>query len=142
MVDGRPADKTEFTIKVLQNFWRAVADVNPRAFEEPSTNVLWGSIGVTSCHMALAKVTNTIVDSANPVLSVERFKTMARESEVADYEFWFNRPGSGDRESYPMQRGEATTMIGHSGYLRLAKILEKSWRAALHASAVRPPASA
>lgn len=141
LVDGQTTDRTEFTTKVLKNFWRAAADVNDRAFKEPTTNVLWGSIGVSGCHMALGRVVATILESGNPVLSVERFKSMVRESEIAEYFFWFSRSGSSE-EAYPTDKGEAPNMIGHSGYLRLAKILERSWRAALHAAAVRPPASA
>lgn len=141
LVDGQTTDRTEFTTKVLKNFWRAAADVNDRAFKEPTTNVLWGSIGVSGCHMALGRVVATILESGNPVLSVERFKSMVRESEIAEYFFWFSRSGSSE-EAYPTDKGEAPNMIGHSGYLRLAKTLERSWRAALHAAAVRPPASA
>jgi DGQHR domain-containing protein len=135
VADGSPVSKTDFLVKVLKNFWGAVAAENPRAFREPTTNVLVGSIGASACHMALAKLLITMLDEGN--VSVDKFRAMVRDSEAADYAFWFNRRGSAG-DDYPGEKGEATTMIGHSGYLRGHKILEKSWRSALHANSMTP----
>jgi len=141
-VDAKPATKTDFLVKVLKNFWTAVRQVNPKTFDEPMTNVLLGSIGVSGCHMALSKLLPTMLDGSTK-LDVDTFSLMVKDSEVADYVFWFNKPGSLPAESYPSDKGEATTMIGHSGYLRLHKILEKGWRSTLHSSSTRPmPVSA
>jgi hypothetical protein len=135
VADGNPVSKTDFIVKVLKNFWSAVAAENPRAFREPMTNVLVGSIGASACHMALARLLPAMLDEGN--VGTEKFRAMVRDSEAADYGFWFNKKGSG-KDDYPGEKGEATTMIGHSGYLRGQKILEKSWRSALHASSMTP----
>jgi len=133
--DGSPATKTDFLVKVLKNFWSAVELENPRAFREPMTNVLAGSIGASACHMALARLLPAMLQEGS--LTVDKFRTMIRDSEAADYAFWFNRKGTG-KEDYPGDKGLATTMIGHSGYLRGQQILEKSWRSALYANTMTP----
>jgi DGQHR domain-containing protein len=135
---GQSIDSTEFIIRVLKNFWIAAAEINPGAYQEPSTNVLWGSIGVSGCHGALASIVATILTGPNADLSKQRFSEMLKDSEVADYGFWFSRAGSLQRE-YPRDKGDATTMTGGSGYSRLAARLETDWRAALHQ---RPAAGA
>ena len=124
---------TAFMIAVMKNFWGAVADVNPDARAEPRTTVLWGSIGVNSCHHALARILKTMLEADAPDLTKERLSRMLEDSLVADYDYWFTKPGS-RRGEYPGQKGEATTMTGGSGYGRLANELEKDWRAKLHAA--------
>lgn len=126
-------DPAKFLVMVLKNFWGAVAEVNPDAHEEPSTNVLWGSIGVSACHQALSAVMSTILASQTPDLSRQHLREMLKESTVADYDYWFSRNGT-RRDDYPDDKGEATTMTGGAGYSRLAAILTRDWRAALHAS--------
>jgi hypothetical protein len=126
-------DATEFLLTVLKNFWGAVADVNADAHAEPATNVLWGSIGVNACHLALARVAATLLSADHPDMRRHRFVEMVKESQVVEYDFWYSRPGN-LRAEYPGGKGDATTMTGGSGYLRLAGILEKEWRAALHAA--------
>lgn len=136
MADGIIVDRAEFLTKVLKNFWTAVAEVNPDARKEPTTNVLWGSIGVNGCHSALAEIVRTTLDSDQPDLSQARFVEMVSTSVIADFEFWFSRKGN-LREYYPNEKGDATTMTGGSGYKRLATLLEKDWRSALHAAGDR-----
>ena len=125
-------EPTAFLLLILKNFWGAVADVNPASHEEPRTNVLWGSIGVNACHQALAEIVLTILADDKPDFRRERFIDMLSESQVADYDYWFSRAGS-LRDEYPTEKGEATTMTGGAGYSRLATVLAKDWRAALHA---------
>lgn len=125
-------DETEFIVRVLKNFWGAAADVNPDARAEPRTNVLWGSIGVNACHQALAGIVRTILSTDAPDLRHERFVEMIKESYVAEFDYWYSRPGS-LLSDYPGEKGDGTTMTGGSGYSRLASILEEQWRAALHA---------
>ncbi len=125
-------DETEFIVRVLKNFWGAVADVNPDARAEPRTNVLWGSIGVNACHQALAGIVRTILSTDAPDLRRERFVEMIKESYAAEFDYWYSRPGS-LLADYPGEKGDGTTMTGGSGYSRLASILEEQWRAALHA---------
>ena len=127
------ADRTEYTVQVLKNFWNAVAEVCPEAHDEPITNVLWGSIGASACHIALAKVALTIlVNEERPDLTKDRMVSMIHESNVAEYAFWFSKSGKNKREKYPGEKGEATRMTGGANYVRLAKILEQQWRSALH----------
>ncbi len=126
-------DQTEFIVTVLKNLWGAVAEVNPDARAEPRTNVLWGSIGVNACHQALAGIMRTILSTDAPDLRRERFVEMIGESYIADFDYWYSRPGSLLTE-YPGEKGDGTTMTGGSGYSRLASILEEQWRAALHAA--------
>ena len=126
-------DSTDFVVQVLKNLWAAVAEVNPDARAEPRTNVLWGSIGVNACHQALAGIMKTILSTDAPDFRLERFVEMIGESYIADFDYWFSRPGSLLSE-YPGEKGEGTTMTGGSGYSRLASILEEQWRAALHAA--------
>jgi hypothetical protein len=101
--------------------------------------VLWGSIGVSGCHIALAPVISTILGSPEPSLSKEKFVDMMKESAIADYDFWFTRPGSLRGDDYPNDKGEATTMVGGAGYARLAKLLERDWRSALHELSTNVP---
>ena len=126
-------DTAKFVVMVLKNFWGAVSEVNPDAHSEPSTNVLWGSIGVSACHQALAPVMATILATPKPDLSKQHLRDMLKESAVADYDYWFSRGGT-RRADYPDDKGEATTMTGGAGYSRLATHLAREWRAALHAA--------
>ena len=126
---------TEFWVKVLKNFWGAVAEVNRAARAEPKTNVLWGSIGVNGCHRALAGIVRSELSAKQIDLSRDRFVTMVIHTWIADYAIWFSRKGSRLPE-YPGEKGEATAMTGNSGYIRLAEILERQWRANLHAAGV------
>lgn len=123
---------TDFWVSVLKNFWRAVADVNPQANEEPKTNVLWGSIGVNGCHRALAEIVRSEFSSQNVDLTADRLRSMVDQTWIADYPVWFTRKGRLHEEDYPGEKGEATQMTGNSGYIRLARILEEQWRARLH----------
>src|SRR5216684_134731 len=54
-----------YLLKVLKNFWAAVRDVCPEAHSEPGTTVLWGSIGASACHIALASTVATILANEN-----------------------------------------------------------------------------
>ena len=122
-----------FITQVLKNFWKAVSEVNPGSSEEPETTVLWGAIGVNSCHIALAPILRSILESADPTLTAERFRRMLMDSQVSDYAYWFTKAGTrSGGEGYPGHKGDATTMTGVANYNRVAKVLEKDWRASLH----------
>jgi|GEM_PF-3223567 len=128
----------DLLLLILKNFWNAVARANPSAHSEPSTSVLWGSIGVSSCHIGLAPILESLLKAEAVDLSVARFETMVTSSQAASYPFWFSRPGSkGSRDKYPGEKGEATRMTGAANYGRLGKNLEKDWRAALHSGGIR-----
>ena len=127
---------TEFWVRVLKNFWGAVAAANPSARDEPRTSVLWGSIGVNGCHRALAEIVRSELSSEQIDLSRERFVTMVAGTWIADYPFWFTRKGSRLSE-YPGEKGDATQMTGNSGYIRLSEMLEAQWRANLHVAGAR-----
>ena len=134
MAAGKKASKTEWLSQVLKNFWRAIADANPRAREEPYTNVLWGSIGVSASHAALAPIVSTVLQSPSPSFTRDDFLSMVKQTVVAEYDYWYSRKRRGSNaEDYPNEKGEATTFIGASGYSRLAKQLEQEWRSILHA---------
>lgn len=128
-------DESDFLARVLINFWNAIRDVNPRAFEEPKTTVLWGSIGVNSCHLALAPVLLSVLTGNQPIVTREAFRKMMVESQVSAYAFWYTRPGKQAKDKYPGEKGEAPTLTGAANYSRLGKRLEKEWRAALHSNA-------
>lgn len=135
LVDGKKVLPVDFLTKVLNNFWKAVQEVNQSARDEPSTNVLWGSIGVSAAHIALAPIFVTILQSPNPNLTTPVFRIMLAQSFVAEYDYWFTRKGSKlSAEQYPNEKGEATTFTGGAGYGRLGKELETQWRSALHSS--------
>jgi hypothetical protein len=131
-VEDKPVTRFEFLFRVLCNFWNAVAELNPQAFEEPSTTVLWGSIGVNGCHFALARVVETLLVNGDANLTKKRFIGMLKGTTVTDYEFWFTKRGSGD--DYPTDKGEAPKMTGAANYVRLGKQLEQEWRANLQAA--------
>ena len=142
-VNGQRVNKTKFLVQVLKNFWRAVASVNPDADREPETAVLWAPIGVNSCHSALTPILNSIFDSADRTLTVARFEAMVKESQITNYPYWFTKKGAVyASEHYPGQKGEATLMTGAANYKRLAGMLEKEWRATLHALPSHAPAVA
>lgn len=131
-IEGAPVP-TEFWVKVLKNFWNAVATVNPTSRDEPKTNVLWGSIGVNGCHRALANVVRSELSASQPNLSQSRFTGMMRGTWIEEYPIWYSRKGS-RLDEYPGEKGEATQMTGNSGYIRLSETLETQWRANLHAA--------
>ena len=140
MTGGARATMTDFLSRVIKNFWAAVAEVTPGAHAEPYTTVLWGSIGASASHAALAPILATILQSSNPSLTVPVFRSMVSQSIVADYEFWFTRRGTAhSRQDYPNEKGDATTFTGAAGYGRLAKRLEREWRSALHANPTAGP---
>lgn len=126
-------DVTDFWITILKNYWGVVSDINPQARDEPKTNVLWGSIGVNSCHRALAEIVRTELSAEHMVLTRDRFKMMLAETSVAEYGYWFSKKGGRPRE-YPSEKGEATHMTGNSGYIRLSDLLLAEWRSSLHAA--------
>lgn len=143
LTSAGPVSRTEYLLRVLTNFWNAVAKVCPQAHAEPKTTVLWGSIGASACNLALSKIIPTILNNEDaPDLREERLARMLLESVVADYPFWFSKAGKGPADSYPGAKGEATTMTGGAGYARLAKRLEQEWRAALHSSTEKKQALA
>lgn len=143
MVGGEQVSKPDFLARVVKNFWQAVADVNQEAYTEPYTTVLWGSIGVSASHMALAPVIVTKLQSQDPSLTVPVFRAMIEQSVTADYPFWFSKKGRmRDADDYPAVKGDATTHTGAAGYARLAQQLETEWRSALHASSTGGPAVA
>ena len=117
----------------LKNFWNAVAEVNPRANDEPETNVLWAPIGSSACHIAFAAVLKTMLDSPETNLRPDRFVDMLKQSAIAEYGFWFTKKGKPPDEQYPSGKGEAPVMTGAANYKRLAKELDQSWRSNLHA---------
>ena len=124
---------TDFWVIVLKNFWGTVADVNPQAREEPKTNVLWGSIGVNSCHRALAEIVRTEMSAEHIDLTRDRFNAMLGNTSLAEFGFWYSKKGT-RRSEYPGEKGEATQMTGNSGYIRLSEMLEKECRSSLHAA--------
>ncbi len=127
----------ELLIKILKNFWSAIAEVNPDARNEPRTTVLWGSIGASACHIVLARLLGTELRSPRPNLTTKRFVEILRDTDLQDYDFWFTSASTGSRDpkDYPEEKGEATTYTGAAGYGRLADELEKSIRANAHALA-------
>lgn len=129
--NGGVEDEDEAVFKIVRNFWIAVKAVNPDAHQEVNTNVLWGSIGVNSCHIGLAPIVLSILESSHPDLSVDRFTKMIAESKIAEYEYWYTKEGA-LRDHYPSNKGYATIMTGASNYSRLGKDLEKEWRSMLH----------
>ena len=105
--------------------------------------MLWGAIGANSCHIALAPILKSILQSPERHLTVKRFEAMLEESQVANYPYWFSKIGTRyPLDHYPGQKGEGTTMTGAANYGRLAKILEQEWRAKLHSDAAGAPATA
>ena len=133
--DGEVAtDSTEFVRDILKNFWKAVALVNPKANNEPETNVLWAPIGSSACHIALAAILKTILDSSTLDLTTENFKAMMEGSATEDYDFWYTKKGKHSDDTYPREKGDATIMTGASNYKRLGKQLEQEWRSNLHSS--------
>jgi len=124
--------KTEVIVRVLINFWNAVRRANPQAYEEPQTNVLWGSIGVNSCHIALAPIILSLLRNNEPDLTEERFYRIVKDTLIADYQRWYSTPGSKPAETYPVKKGDMPRMTGAANYVRQAKELENEWRAAIH----------
>ena len=136
-VDANHATPIEFITRVLRNFWKAVAQVNPDAHNEPMTNVLWGSIGASACHIALSPVLQSILASSHPDVSVSGFTRMVRSTMISSYPEWFSRPGTKKpSEFYPSEKGDATKRTGAANYRALGQELEREWRAALHADVV------
>jgi DGQHR domain-containing protein len=125
-------DTAQLVQRILVNFWNAVAGVNPEAHQEPETNVLWGSIGVSACHMALSSILLSVLQSNRPDLSKERFVAMLDGTTVSEYSAWFSRKGARAETHYPGEKGEMTMMTGAANYKRVADNLEKEWRAALY----------
>ena len=133
-VDANSATPIEFITRVLRNFWKAVAQVNPDAHNEPMTNVLWGSIGASACHIALSPVLQSILTSSHPDVSVSGFTRMVAPTMISSYPEWFSRPGTKKlSEFYPSEKGDATKRTGAANYRALGQELEREWRAALHA---------
>ena len=127
------SSKSEVLAQILRNFWNAVKNVNPQAHEEPGTNVLWGSIGVNACHIALTPILLSIFGSADRDVTEERFTRVLQETLVADYPQWFTKAGAKSEDRYPGKKGEYPRMTGAANYKRLAKRLEDDIRVAIHA---------
>jgi len=134
-VDGKCAHPIDFITRVLRNFWTAVAKVNPAAHDEPMTNVLWGSIGASACHIALSPVLQSILTGGGRAdVSVSAFTRMVGPTMVSNYPEWFSHSGTKkDSEFYPSEKGDATKRTGAANYRALGHQLERECRAALHA---------
>ena len=127
-------DETEAVCKILKNFWSAVAEVNPKANDEPLTSVLWRPIGSSACHIGLAPILKTILESSELDVTKARFRRIIEESPVSEYEYWFTSRGVKPEDYYPSEKGEATLMTGAANYKRLGNELEEHWRRNLHAN--------
>ena len=125
--------KSEVIAQILRNYWNAVRSVNPKAHEEPNTNVLWGSIGVNASHIALSTILLSIFNSQDVDFTQDRFERILKDTMIADYPKWFTKPGTKDEKEYPGEKGEFPTMTGAANYVRLAKMLEDDVRIAIHA---------
>ena len=133
-VDSSHATPLEFITRVLRNFWTAVGQVNPGAHDEPMTNVLWGSIGASACHIALSPVLQSILTGGRADVSVPGFTRMVTPTMLSSYPEWFSRPGTKKPpEFYPADKGDATKRTGAANYRALSLQLERELRAALHA---------
>ena len=133
-VDANRATHIEFITRVLRNFWQAAAQVNPDAHDEPMTNVLWGSIGASACHIALSPVMQSILTGGRADVSVSGFTRMVKPTMLSSYPEWFSRAGiKKPSEFYPLETGDATKRTGAANYRALGQQLEREWRAALHA---------
>lgn len=138
MVDNKEIqDETEFVTIILKNFWKAIAQVNPKANEEPQTTVLWAPIGSSACHIALAAILKTILGSSNLNVKKDWFVEMMEGSSVVEYDYWYTKKGRYASEHYPSEKGDATIMTGAANYKRLGNELETVWRANLHARPVK-----
>ena len=93
MTGGARATMTDFLSRVIKNFWSAVAEVTPGAHAEPYTTVLWGSIGASASHAALAPILATILQSSNPSLTMPVFRSMVSQSVVAEYDLLVHQAG-------------------------------------------------
>lgn len=133
-IDGQKASRQDFLVKILKNFWDAVAETNPRAREEPRTTVLWGAIGAAAMNIALAEIMASILESSTPNLDKDRFKGIIKASDVSEYAFWFSRKGSGHAGvDYPGEKGQAAGMVGAANHRKLAASLLVDWRRELNA---------
>ena len=135
-VDGKCATPIEFITRVLRNFWKAVEQINPDAHDEPITNVLWGSIGASACHIALSPVLQSILTGGGgrADVSVSGFTRMMAPTMLSSYPEWFSRLGTKKPfEFYPSEKGAATKRTGAANYRALGHQLERECRAALHA---------
>lgn len=121
-------------LRILKNFWSAIAMVNSEARSEPRTTVLWGSIGASAGNIVLSRLLRTELRSQRPNLTTDRFVEIMSGTVLGDYEFWFTSAvtGSRDVKSYPDEKGDATTYTGAAGYGRLADELEQAIRANAH----------
>ena len=133
IIDKHRVTDITFITRVLRNFWTAVAQVNPAAHEEPTTNVLWGSIGASACHIALSPILQSILTRRKPDVSDSGFKRMLSHTMVSDYPEWFSRAGAKNPDFYPAKKGDATMRTGAANYRDLGRKLESDWRANLHA---------
>lgn len=127
-------DETEAVCRILKNFWSAVAEVNPRANDEPLTSVLWRPIGSSACHIGLAPIVKTILESSELDVTKDRFVKIIEESPVSEYEYWFTQKGRKPEDNYPSEKGDATLMTGAANYKRLGSELEEHWRRNLHSN--------
>ena len=127
-------DETEAVCRILKNFWSAVAEVNPMANDEPLTSVLWRPIGSSACHIGLAPIVKTILESSELDVTKDRFVKIITESPVSEYEYWFTQKGRKPEDYYPSEKGEATLMTGAANYKRLGNDLEEHWRRNLHSN--------
>ena len=120
--------------RLLSNIWTAIADVNPDYDMEPRTGVLWGAIGVTSVHIAVAKLVERILRSEEkPNLKADRFAGIFDKTAIADYEYWFTRKGDREDFGYPdrTDKGPATGMVGSANHAKLGEMLWQQMLAAL-----------
>ena len=117
----------QFLLRILNNFWEAIRQMNQWAYEEIGTTVLWAPIGVSAHHFALSPVLAQMMQAPVWNFSVERFKKMLTGSLTELYSEWWTKAGTKGKDAYPEQQGEATRMTGLANYARLANNLKLKW---------------
>ena len=120
---------------ILNNFWTAVSEINPQAYEHLETTVLWAPIGVNGHHFALSHIFVDMIK--NNQHSVASFKSILKAGITHDNHYWFKRKPSKTKdpkwESFK-EAGHATMMSGQSNYNKLADTLFKDWSVEFHSN--------
>lgn len=81
-------DEIDYVLDVVANFWRALQDVVPEAFEDPAAYVIQKTPGVFSLHLLLRHLLRNMFQGHRK-FDRETFAEFLRDSpEVTDPDFW------------------------------------------------------
>jgi len=94
----------EDMVKILSNYWAAIAEIWPDAIEDPKNHRLQATAGIYSLNLALPVVIQRCLERASGDLTADAMKSVLQEADL-QHDFWHKQDGD------PMTLGTGMSSI-------------------------------